>query len=324
MEFKTVNGLMKHLRDTGININGSKEKRQLINSGYFHGYKGYRFLGTSNNRIPYTEYKDINATIEYDSQLKAAIYGRMMYIETALKNVALNCVMDMAKSERVQDVYDRLFSSYNNSPQNLSHKDKQEIQRNKLSIVSSITKEIFNAYKNNNPKITHYINSGRDIPLWAVFEILMMGDFGHFLAGLNFTTRDALDKELGINVAFDTNRNFVFKFIYVLKDLRNAVAHNGVVFDARFRNYTLSGSAIRYLSKEIGLPYLNFKTLGDYVVMMVFIMKLLGVTKTDCRAFVRDIEKIIDEYESRVDSVVFAKVVHPDTRSRLVTLKNYI
>lgn len=30
---------MKHLRDSGIDINGSGQKRRLKNIGYYHGYK---------------------------------------------------------------------------------------------------------------------------------------------------------------------------------------------------------------------------------------------------------------------------------------------
>ena len=40
MGYKTTDGLLRHLRDSGIAISGSKQKRQLINTGYFHGYKG--------------------------------------------------------------------------------------------------------------------------------------------------------------------------------------------------------------------------------------------------------------------------------------------
>ena len=47
MGCKSINGLMKHLRDNGIAIKGSTQKRQLINTGYYHGYNittqfGYR------------------------------------------------------------------------------------------------------------------------------------------------------------------------------------------------------------------------------------------------------------------------------------------
>lgn len=38
---KTLNSLMKHLRESGIAIGGSSQKRKLKNIGYYHGYKGY-------------------------------------------------------------------------------------------------------------------------------------------------------------------------------------------------------------------------------------------------------------------------------------------
>lgn len=41
---KTINGLMKHLRSNNVGISDTKQKRQLINQEYYHGYKGYRFF----------------------------------------------------------------------------------------------------------------------------------------------------------------------------------------------------------------------------------------------------------------------------------------
>ncbi len=40
MSYKTTDGLMRHLRDNGISIGGSIQKRQSMNTGYLHGYKG--------------------------------------------------------------------------------------------------------------------------------------------------------------------------------------------------------------------------------------------------------------------------------------------
>ena len=44
---KTINALMVHLRSKGLNISGSKQKQILKNIGYYHGYKGYRFVEKS-------------------------------------------------------------------------------------------------------------------------------------------------------------------------------------------------------------------------------------------------------------------------------------
>ena len=43
-DYKSTNALMEHLRHNGIAISGDSQKQQLINTGYFHGYKGYRFF----------------------------------------------------------------------------------------------------------------------------------------------------------------------------------------------------------------------------------------------------------------------------------------
>ena len=67
---QTLNGLMRHLRnDCGINISGSKQKKQLESYGYYHGYKGYRFVKRNSNRIPFTDFGEVVAVIEYDNNL---------------------------------------------------------------------------------------------------------------------------------------------------------------------------------------------------------------------------------------------------------------
>ena len=99
-DYKSTDALMRHLRNNGISISGTSQKQQLINTGYFHGYKGYRFFVSSSNRLPFTSYNEINATIQYDTKLKSLLYGKMMFIETALKNIALNTIMTEINSSR--------------------------------------------------------------------------------------------------------------------------------------------------------------------------------------------------------------------------------
>ena len=50
-EYRSTDALMRHLRQNEIDISGSLQKQQLVNTGYFHGYKGYRFfLKSFNNK----------------------------------------------------------------------------------------------------------------------------------------------------------------------------------------------------------------------------------------------------------------------------------
>ena len=326
MSYKTTDGLMRHLRNNGIAISGSKQKRQLVNTGYFHGYKGYRFFGNSKNRLPFISYEEIYATIQYDTKLKSLFYDKMMFIETAIKSIALECILDNAKSENIQEVYNRIVSSYNNAPANATVEERKRLQQNKLNLQSTVQSYLGKAYKNGNPKIVHfYDNMGYNgVPVWALVEIMTLGDFAFLLSCLTVDTRDYISKRIGINAASDTNRALVYKFLYALKDLRNAIAHNDVVFDTRFRRIDPSKAMKRCLMKEIGLPYVNFKTIGDYLMLICYYLKLLGVGKTEIKGFVRNFEKITDEYKKSVNPQVAKAVIHPDLSYRIETLKKYI
>ena len=326
MSYKTIDGLMRHLRDNGISISGSIQKRQLRNTGYFHGYKGYRFFGTSSNRLPFTSYDEVYATIQYDSKLKSLLYGKMMFIETAVKNVALESILQYTRSENIQDMYDKAVSSYKNCPSTFTTEQKKRAQQNKLNLEGTIHSSLTKAYKSENPKITHFYNNVgySGVPLWSLFEILTLGDFGFLLSCLTYDVRDNISRRLGLNLSTDTDRQLVYKYIYTLKDLRNAIAHNSVIFDTRFRNIDPTRAMKRCLEQEIGLPYINFKSIGDYIILMCYYMKRLGSTKTEIKAFVREFERITDEYRNSVNPAVANVVIRGDLSSRMTALKKFI
>lgn len=326
MSYKSLDGLMRHLRESGITISGSSQKLLLRNTGYFHGYKGYRFFRISSNRIPFNCYEDIYATILYDSKLKSLLYDKMMFIETAVKNIALECILDNIKSESIQDMYSKAVCSYKNCPSSYTPEQKKRAQTNKLMLEGMIQSNLSKAYRHDNPKITHFYNNigYSDVPIWALFEVLTLGDFGFLLSCLTYDVRDSISKKIGINVSADTNRQLVYKYIYTLKDLRNAIAHNSVIFDTRFRNIDPTRAMKRCLEQEIGLPYVNFSTIGDYIILMCYYLKILGMTKKEIKSFIRNFEKITAEYKKCVSSSVSAVVIHPDLVSRINTLKTFI
>ena len=68
--------------------------------------------------------------------------------------------------------------------------------------------------------------------------------------------------------------------------------------------------------------YINFKTIGDYIILICYYLKLLKVTKTEIKIFIREFEKITKEYENSVNSGVSRITIHPDLTSRMAILKN--
>lgn len=249
-----------------------------------------------------------------------------MYIETAVKNIALESILVNTDSESIQDMYDKVVSGYNNAPSTATTEQKRKMQQNKLNLQNAIQSSLANAYKRNNPKITHFYNNVgySDVPVWALFEIMTMGDFGYLLSCLIFDVRDDISKRLGLNISCDTDRQLIYKYIYTLKDLRNAIAHNAVVFDTRFRNIDPNNAMKQCLKIEVVLPYVNFKTIGDYIILMCYYMKLLNVSKTEIKAFINEFEKITVDYQQAVNPNVAAIVIHPDLTARMNVLKNFI
>ena len=326
MGYKTINGLMRHLRDNEIQISGSIQKRQLMNTGYFHGYKGYRFFKCAQNLLPFTTYKEVYATIQYDSALKALFYGKIMFIETDVKHIVLESILVNANSENIQDMFDKLISGYNNSPSSFTIDQRKKLQQNKLNLQKSIHANLAYAYKRDNPKITHFYNNSSytDVPVWGLFEIMTMGDLGHVLSCLTYEVRDDISKRLGLNISCDTYRQLIYQYIYTLKDLRNSIAHNAVLFDTRFRSIDPTNSMKRCLQLEIGLPYINFKAIDDYVILMCYFLKLLKVSKAEIKAFIRNFEKITNDYKNSVNIKVTAIVIRPDLKERMNLLENFL
>ena len=75
---------------------------------------------------------------------------------------------------------------------------------------------------------------------------------------------------------------------------------------------------------EMGLPYINFKTIGDYIILVCYCLKLLKVTKTEIKLFVREFEKITKEYEKMVNAEVSSVTIHSDLNLRMEILKKTI
>lgn len=267
------------------------------------------------------------ATIQYDAGLKALFYGKVMYIETAVKNIALESILNKARSESIQDMYDRAVSGYRNAPPYANENKKRKLQKEKLCLQKKIQDLLVREYGKENRKVAHFYNhmSYNDVPIWALVEIMMLGDFAQLLSCLTFDCREDISNKLGISLRRDTDRELVYKYLYAIKDLRNAIAHNDVVFDTRFRKQDPTPAMTSTLEAEIGLPpYVNFKTIGDYLILTCYYLKLLKVQKTEINAFIREFERITDEYKNAVNPAVASMVIHSDLAGKITILKNYI
>lgn len=314
---KTLNSLMKHLRDSGIDINGSGQKRRLKNIGYYHGYKGYRFAGTASNKLPLTDFSQVVALYDFDTQLKTLFYSRVMAIETALKNYTLEAVLRDARSEAFEDIWRTSLTDY----RSCSGRSYREAWERRQRLRSEIDGIIFDYRKR--PVIGHFRDADKDTPIWAIFEVMTLGNFGAFYDCLDRRVKTAIVRDLGMPTNLESELRLK-DIIFALKDFRNAIAHNGVIVDVRFKSGSINTGAAQLLKQETGVGKIDFTDITDYVILLVYLMRCMGFTKTECRQLVAGYESILEKYRAELPFIIYSKLIKTSAHGKLTALRQFV
>ena len=317
---KSIDSLMKHLRDQGISIGGSGQKRKLKNIGYYHGYKGFRFVGDSSKRLPINDFSQIASLHAMDMQIKTLFYPYIMTIETALKNYTLEAVLSYAKSEDFDDIYKNCLTAYRGYHPNTG--DYKKSWANRLRLRQTVDGLIFRE-QDKKPFFKHFRDRGRTIPIWAIFEAMTLGEFGNFYACLDRPIKSAIVADLGMPAQFDSEA-LLLSIIFSLKDLRNAIAHNAIVSDVRFKTGGISKNIGKLLKSEASIDSINFSDITDYVILVVYLLGLLKLPKTDRKRLVSGYEGILLRYKKELPRGIYGHFVRTEAQNKLKLLKKYV
>ena len=333
---KTINGLMKYLRESkGLQISGSLQKRKLMNIGYYHGYKGYRYITKPSNHAAFSQFDELLAVYEFDNQLKALFYPYVMQIETALKNYVLEVIVQRIHSDSFSDVYSKLLDNYKafsttgkvyptiNERRKAEEKFKKELQK-RLDLRNRIYNVQANAFKKDNKIAHHFLSEDKPLPIWGIFELLSLGEFGHFVSCLNESCRRDISRKIGIRSSDDTNAMMPQRLIYTTKDLRNAIAHNDVVFDTRFKTGAIDQHMNRVISNATNVQGITFNTVTDYLVLLLYQLKLLQVNKTELRRLITGFSEAQERLRASVPTSIYAQIIHTNSNRKIQDLKAFI
>lgn len=318
---QTLNGLMRHLRnDCNIKISGSYQKQQLSSYGYYHGYKGYRFVKNRHNQIPYTDFSEVVAVIEYDNNLKSALYSDLMFIETAIKNIVCNEAVNGLKSSTFEYVYkERMKDNTTNT----------KLQSKRLKLRNSVYSKLSTRYHDeegkDNQMIRHFYSRGEDAPLWVVFEILYLSDLASFFECLNKTARERILRQLGMfNSAIDTNCTLLSSMLYTIKSLRNSVAHNNIIFDTRFKDRKISSILKKWIEKETNIQNITLYSLIDYIIIVCCLLKRVDFNATRAIQLVSTYREESLHLQSLVAPEIYTKIMQQNVTQKIVLLEEYL
>ena len=215
--------------------------------------------------------------------------------------------------------------SYKNCQTHSTVADRKKFERNKLALQRNIQRYLEREYKKDNHKISHYYDNysgkSKGVPIWALIEIITLGDFGQFLSCLQYDIRNDISNKVSIPNHIDSYRNLIYKYVFFLKDLRNAIAHNDVVFDARFSTSGSNRGMSICVENALNMSNIQYKSIVDYVALICFFLNSFGVNKNELRKFIKAFESITDNYYNSVDRSVSIKVINPNTAKKISALK---
>lgn len=112
--------------------------------------------------------------------------------------------------------------------------------------------------------------------------------------------------------------------IYAVKDLRNAVAHNNTIFDTRFQTSTINKRLISLLETEVGITGLDFKYIDAYIILITYILRKMGETKTACKQFVSSFIDCTDLLRTQISPNICNQILGTQQRAHLNQLQNFI
>lgn len=320
----STNALMRHLRAQGVSIKGSSAKRKLQNIGYYHGYKGYRFARERRNPLPLADFDQVLNLYAFDMELKTLFYPRIMQIETSLKSCILDAICaDL--SERSRPATFEVVCS-----ECLTGSGAKDQYRELSYLAQKVARQ---SAREGEPVIKHFTDQSRGVPIWALMETLTLGEFSAIYACLTDELKDAIYDRLGMpgrnrgcNAQKRDKTDLLLALLRVLASLRNSVAHNNVILDARFLVRNTPNKYVReYLGREFGIDPVPFSQIADCMLLVVFFTSALGYSKTERKRFVAEYEKALgDFYSHKLPSNIYQQMIGKSDNLKIKAALAYI
>lgn len=106
--------------------------------------------------------------------------------------------------------------------------------------------------------------------------------------------------------------------------MRNAIAHNAIVLDVRFKSGGASSGIGKLLNSETGVKSINFSDITDYIVLIAYLLGLFGFSKTERKALVSGYETILSRYKKELPPGIYGKFVRTETAGKLKLVLRFV
>lgn len=306
-DIQTIEELLEYLISLDLETLIYKST-EIINISFYFGLKEYEYVKRRSKILSFNNYNDIINLYVYDIKLKELILSKILFIESSLKSTITIILLSYLKSDKVKTFLESAIESYSNSPSFYNEIQKLKSEENYTKIKNII-------FQN---------NSNTNSTLIAIKE-MSFGQLGLLYKCLISELREKIRDSLNINVENDTNKELIGDYIYLLKNLRNACAHNNIIYDSRFKESRDIKDRMKInLVKEIKVFRLNFNDIIDYIILISYFLKHLGLNKKEIYEFVLKFENITNTLYKLISKDNLSLIEIKLLKVKLNALKKYI
>ena len=313
---------MRYLRNKHSIAINSSQKQKLRNIGYYHGYKGYRFIRIPTQKIRFQSFNEIMALNSFDMSLKSMLYPPVMLIETAFKSYVIESILNDSRSEILEDIFNKSITAYRSLNPGSDPYKKEYTKR--MQLKGKINSALIRDYTHNQKVVNHFFDNDAVIPIWAIFESLTLGEFGTLFSCSNLQVKRYTSSILKLPKNLDSDGQLMMYMIFTLKDLRNAIAHNNIIFDTRFKTGNVNKRLKILLESEINIQNINFNNIDAYIILITYILRKTGQSKTDCKQIISTFLDSVEKLRTELPSSICNQILGTQLRSNMNKLKNYV
>lgn len=140
----------------------------------------------------------------------------------------------------------------------------------------------------------------------------------------NIKVKKYVSNIMSLPTNLDSDGMITKSLIYAIKDLRNAIAHNNVIFDTRFKTGKVDSRLSILLETEMSINNIDFKYMDAYVTAITYFLSKMGASEKMREGFVEQYDSETERLRHRLPANICNKILGTQHKSNMKLIKGFM